>query len=108
MMDMPLSTWMLFNGAASHHSHGEIVSRLPDGSLHRYTYSDFSARAKRLMNVFDQLGVPVGAKVATLAWNSFRHLEAYFAVPCAGRVLHTLNVRLSPEELAFVINDAED
>ena len=108
MMDMPLSTWMLFNGAASHHSHGEIVSRLPDGSLHRYTYSDFSARAKRLMNVFDQLGVPVGAKVATLAWNSYRHLEAYFAVPCAGRVLHTLNVRLSPEELAFVINDAED
>jgi fatty-acyl-CoA synthase len=108
MMDMPLSTWMLFNGAVQHHHHSEIVSRAPDGALHRYTYRDFSARAQQLMGALDQLGVQAGERVATLAWNSYRHLEAYFAVPCSGRVLHTLNVRLSAEELAFVINDADD
>jgi len=60
------------------------------------------------MNALDGLGVDRGAVVATLAWNSFRHLEGYFAVPCSGRVLHTLNIRLSPAELAFVMRDAED
>ena len=108
MMDMPLSTWMLFNSAERHHGRTEIASRAPDGSLHRYTYTEFSDRARRLMSVLDDLDVAAGEKVATLAWNSYRHLEAYFAVPCSRRVLHTLNVRLSAEELAFVINDADD
>ncbi len=108
MMDVPLTTWLLFEGAATHHRNAEIVTRLPDGSRHRYTYGDFSRRTKQLMNALDGLGVGRGAVVATLAWNSFRHLEAYFAVPCSGRVLHTLNVRLSPAELAFVMRDAED
>jgi fatty-acyl-CoA synthase len=108
MMDMPLTTWQLFNGAGSHHSRTEVVTRLPNGHIHRYTYGQFAARAQQLMHALDELGVAVGERVGTLAWNSHRHLEAYFAVPCSGRVLHTLNVRLSAEELAFILNDADD
>lgn len=107
MMDVPLTTWLLFD-ASTHHRASQVVSRMPDGSLHRYTYADFTSRTKRLMNALDDLDVPAGAVVATLAWNSYRHLEAYFAVPCSGRILHTLNIRLSAEELAFVMRDAED
>jgi len=108
MMDVPLDTWLLFRGASRHHHTTEIVSRLPDGTVHRTTMGEFSSRAQQLMGALDTLGVGPGERIATLAWNSFRHLEAYFAVPCAGRVLHTLNVRLSPEELAFIMNDADD
>ena len=108
MMDVPLDTWLLFRGASRHHHTTEIVSRLPDGTVHRTTMGEFSSRAQQLMGALDTLGVGPGERIATLAWNSFRHLEAYFAVPCAGRVLHTLNVRLSPEELAFIMNAADD
>jgi fatty-acyl-CoA synthase len=108
MMDVPLSTWSLFAGAERHHHRSQIVSRLADGSLHRYTYGEFAARTQQLMHALDDLGVEPGGRVATLAWNSYRHVEAYFAAPCSGRVLHTLNVRLSDEELAFIMNDAED
>jgi fatty-acyl-CoA synthase len=108
MMDVPLTTWLLFNGAGRHSHRSEVVSRAPDGTIHRHTYAQFSARTQQLMGALDTLGVGRGERVATLAWNSFRHLEAYFAVPCAGRVLHTLNIRLSTEELAFVMNDADD
>ncbi len=108
MMDMPLGTWSLFNSAGRHHHGSEVVSRLPSGEVHRYHLGDFSGRAQQLMGALDTLGIAPGERVATLAYNSFRHLEAYFGVPCSGRVLHTLNVRLSAEELAFVINDADD
>jgi fatty-acyl-CoA synthase len=108
MMDVPLSTWLLFVNAKRHHHRTEVVSRRPDGTIHRYTYGDFAARAEQLMNVLDTLQVGPGERVATLAWNGYRHLEAYFGVPCAGRVLHTLNVRLSADELAFIMNDADD
>jgi fatty-acyl-CoA synthase len=108
MMDVPLSTWSLFAGVARHRHGAEVVSRLPDGSVHRYRLGDFARRSEQLMTAIETLGVEPGERVATLAWNGFRHLEAYFAVPCSGRVLHTLNVRLSAEELAFVMNDADD
>jgi fatty-acyl-CoA synthase len=108
MMDVPLTTWLLFSGACRHHHRAEVVSRSATGDIHRYTFGDFSARAQQLMNALDTLGVGPGERVASLAYNSYRHLEAYFAVPCSGRVLHTLNVRLSPEELAFVMSDADD
>jgi fatty-acyl-CoA synthase len=108
MMDVPLSTWSLFNSAGRHHHGSEVVSRQPDGHVHRYRLGDFSGRAQQLMGALDALGLEPGARVATLAWNGYRHLEAYFGVPCSGRVLHTLNVRLSAEELAFVMADAED
>ena len=108
MMDVPLTTWLLFSAAQRGHHRNEIVSRLPSGEIHRYTYPDFAARAQQLMHALDGLGIGAGERVATLAWNSYRHLEAYFAAPCSGRVLHTLNVRLSVEELAFIMNDAGD
>jgi fatty-acyl-CoA synthase len=108
MMDVPLTTWLLFSGAGRHHHRAEVVSRGSDGEVHRYHYGDFSGRTQQLMGALDTLGVAPGERVATLAWNGYRHLEAYFGVPCAGRVLHTLNVRLSDEELAFVMNDADD
>ncbi len=108
MMDLPLSPWLLFSTAARHHHRTEVVSRLPSAGVHRYTLGEFAARAQRLMNALDSLGVEPGDRVATLAWNGYRHLEAYFAVPCSRRVLHTVNVRLSAEELALVMNDADD
>ncbi len=108
MMDVPLNSWLLFDHAAKHHAGVEVVTRFASGDVHRYTYGDFSRRAQQLMHALDRLGVAPGGRVATLAWNHFRHLEAYFAVPCAGRVLHTLNVRLSAQELAYIIQDAGD
>jgi fatty-acyl-CoA synthase len=108
MMDVQLNSWLLFSHASPHHGDVEIVSRFPGGEVHRYTYRDMARRAQQLMHVLDALGVAPGARVATLAWNHYRHLECYFGIPCAGRVLHTLNLRLSPAELAFIISDAED
>jgi fatty-acyl-CoA synthase len=108
MMDVPLTTWLLFSGAGRHHHRSEVVSRMSTGGIHRYHLGDFSVRTHQLMGALDGLGVGPGERVATLAWNGYRHLEAYFAVPCAGRVLHTVNVRLSADELAFIMNDADD
>jgi fatty-acyl-CoA synthase len=108
MMDVPLDLWLLLNNAQRHHHRTAVVSRLSGGDIHRYTYADLARRAHQLMSALDTMGVEVGERVATLAWNSYRHAEAYFGVPCSGRVLHTLNVRLSAEELAFVMNDADD
>ena len=108
MMDRPLNSWLLFANAGKSHRHAEIVSRLTDGTVHRYDYGAFSARAQQLMWALDHLGVEPGAPVATLAWNHHRHLEAYFGVPCSGRVLHTLNARLSADELAYIIDHAQD
>ena len=76
--------------------------------MHRYTYADFAKRAQQLMHALDKLGLEDGDRVATLAWNGYRHLECYFAIPCTGRVLHTLNLRLSPEDLAYIIGHADD
>jgi fatty-acyl-CoA synthase len=108
MMEVPLTTWLLFDHAGVHHAATEIVSRLPSGELHRYTYGEFSGRAQQLMHALDRLGIERGERVATLAWNGYRHLELYFAVPCSGRVLHTLNLRLSPEDLTYIIRHADD
>src|SRR5215218_5143365 len=86
----------------------EIVTRRPDKSFHRYTYADFVRRAKKLAVALGDLGLQKSDRVATLAWNSYQHLEAYFGVPSAGAVLHTINPRLSPEDLAYIVNHAED
>ncbi len=85
----------------------EIVSKMRD-QVHRYTYADLGRRTRQLANALHKLGVQKGDRVATLAWNSYRHLEVYYAAPCMGAVLHTLNLRLSSEQLAYVINHAED
>ena len=108
MMDVPLTTWLLFSPAGRHHHQTEVVSRSSHGEVHRYTFGDFSRRAQQLMHGLDALGIQPGQRVATLSYNGYRHLEAYFGVPCSGRVLHTLNLRLSAAELAFIMNDADD
>ncbi len=108
MMNDPLNAWMMLDSGPSHSPWAEIVTRLPSGEVHRYTYADLGRRTRQLMHALDGLGLERGERVATLAWNSYRHLEAYLAVPCTGRVLHTLNVRLSPDELTFIIQDADD
>src|ERR687893_2708894 len=84
----------------------EIVTRRPDRSFHRYTYADFVRRAKRLAVALGELGLEKSARVATLAWNSYQHLEAYFGVPSAGVGLHTINPRLSADDLAYIIDHA--
>ena len=108
MMDVQLNSWLLFGHAGTHHSEVEVVTRLASGEVRRSTYGAFSARAQQLMHALDALGLEDGARVATLAWNHDRHLECYFAIPCTGRMLHTLNLRLSPTELAYIIQDADD
>ena len=86
----------------------EIVTRLPDRSFHRYTYRDMARRAKQLAVALQKLGLEQGDRVATLCWNHYQHLEAYFGIPCGGFVLHTLNLRLHPSDLAYVASHADD
>jgi fatty-acyl-CoA synthase len=86
----------------------EVVTRLPDKSFHRYTYRDMARRAKQLAVALRKLGLEPGDRVATLCWNHYQHLEAYFGIPCAGLVLHTLNLRLHPSDLAYVADHAHD
>ncbi len=90
------------------HGPREIVSRLPNKQFQRYTYTDFIRRAKQLALALKRLGVQSGDRVATLCWNHAQHLEAYFGIPSSGAVLHTLNLRLSPDDLAYIMNHAED
>ena len=107
MQDYPLTLQHIFWRIEKLFGKKEIVTKREDG-VHRYTYGDCAARVKRLANVLTTLGIAPGDRVGTLAWNNYRHLELYYAVPCMGAVLHTLNLRLFPEQLAFVINDAAD
>src|SRR5580704_15209736 len=86
----------------------EIITRLPDRSIHRYTYGEFAVRVKQLAAALQQLGIRQGDRVATLSWNHYQHLEAYFAVPCMGAVVHPLNLRLSPDDLGYIVNHAGD
>jgi fatty-acyl-CoA synthase len=86
----------------------EVVTRLPDRSLFRYTYADFARRARQLASALRRLGLRDGDRVATLCWNHHQHLEAYFGIPLAGGVLHTLNLRLHPDDLAYIVQHAAD
>ena len=108
MMDYPLTLTHILERSAKLYPGKEIVSRMPDGSMHCYTYSAFYKRVHRLAHALKQLGLKEGDRVGTLCWNSYRHLELYFAVPCAGLVLHTLNLRLAPDQLAYIANHAGD
>jgi fatty-acyl-CoA synthase len=108
MMDWPLVIPNLLRRAAQFFAEKEIVSRWCDGTLHRMTYGDLQGRVHRLMNALRDLGIRPGDRVATFAWNHHRHLELYFAVPCLGAVLHTINFRLSHEQIRYIINHAQD
>jgi acyl-CoA synthetase (AMP-forming)/AMP-acid ligase II len=108
MQQRPLLISSLIDYAATWHGDRQIVSRDPEGRFHRSDYSQVAARAKRVAGALDGLGVGHGDRVATLAWNSYRHLEAYYGITSSGRVLHTVNPRLFPEQLQYIMHHAED
>lgn len=108
MMQRPLLLDELLDRAATEFGDIEIVSQRPDKSCHRYTYADMAARAKRLASALSALGVRQGDRVATLCWNHYAHLEAYFGIPAMGGVCHMVNIRLAAEDIAWIINHAED
>src|ERR1700760_4747083 len=108
MMDVPLTVSALLRHAARFYGPVEIVSRRIEGDLHRYTYRDCERRAKQLAQALIALGVQPGERIATLAWNGYRHLEAYYGIAGFGAVCHTINPRLFPEQIAWIINDAAD
>ncbi|MBS1847223.1 MAG: long-chain fatty acid--CoA ligase [Actinobacteria bacterium] len=107
MQDVPLSEIMLFDRAETLFADKEIVTGTATGR-DRITYGGWAARTRKLGGVFDDLGLSADARVATFGWNTQRHLELYFAAPCSGRVVHTLNIRLFPEQLTYIVNHAED
>lgn len=108
MMNFPLTLAHVLDRAGRLYSDSQIVSRLPDKSLHRHRYRDFYRRTRALAGALQGLGLQKGDRVATLMWNHYAHLEAYLAIPCAGAVLHTLNLRLHPDDIAYIANHAGD
>jgi fatty-acyl-CoA synthase len=108
MMNFPLTLTHFLRRARELSGRTEVVSRRPDKSLHRHTYLDVCNRAGKLANALTKLGVVRGARVATLCWNHTTHLEAYLTVPSMGAVVHTLNLRLHPNELGYIARHAED
>ena len=108
MQSQQLLISSLIEFADRHHGEGEIVSRRVEGDIHRYTYKQVAARSRQVANALDALKLNYSDRVATLAWNGYRHLELYFGVSGSGRVLHTLNPRLHPDQIAWIANHAQD
>ena len=108
MQDQPLLISSLIDFAERHHGEGEIVSRRVEGDIHRTTYATLAKRSRQVANALDQMQLAFSDRVATLAWNGYRHLELYFGVSGSGRVLHTLNPRLHPDQVVWIANHAED
>jgi fatty-acyl-CoA synthase len=108
MQNQPLLISNLIEFAERHHGDGEVVSRRVEGDIHRYTWADVAQRARKVANALDGMKLQFSDRVATLAWNGYRHLELYFGVSGSGRVLHTINPRLHPEQIAWIANHAED
>ena len=108
MMQTPLNLSHFLERAGKLFGGQEIVSRMPDKSLHRYSYADFYRRARLLAEALTRSGLQPGDRVATLMWNHYAHFESYFGIIAAGGVLHTLNLRLSPEDIAYIANHAGD
>jgi acyl-CoA synthetase (AMP-forming)/AMP-acid ligase II len=108
MQDQPLLISGLIDFADKHHGDGDVVSRRVEGDIHRYTWSDVARRSRQVANALDVMKLGFSDRVATIAWNGYRHLELYFGVSGSGRVLHTINPRLHPEQIAWIANHAED
>ena len=108
MQDRPLLISSLLNFAENSHGDSEVVTRTVEGEIHRYTYSAAATRVRRLANALKSLGVMSSDRVATLAWNTYRHFELYYAVSGMGAVLHTINPRLFEEQIIYIVNHAED
>ncbi len=108
MMDRPLLISSLLDHAVSYHGDVEIVSRSVEGPIHRYTYADAGSRSKKLAKALIALGVKEGDRIGTIAWNTWRHFEIYYGVSGMGAVVHTINPRLFPEQIAYIVGHAED
>jgi len=108
MQDHPLLISNLIDHAARHHPEAEIVSRRVEGDLHRTNYGEVASRSKQVAGALDRMGLAHSDRVATLAWNGYRHLELYFGITGSGRVVHTINPRLLPDQIAWIANHAED
>src|SRR5271156_32709 len=108
MMHYPLTLSHSLERAGKFFPKAEIVSRRPDHVLHRYSYADLYRRSRALAEALEGAGLQRGDRVATLMWNHHAHLEAYFGIPISGGVLHTLNLRLAPSEIAYIANHAQD
>src|SRR5262245_21163099 len=108
MMDYPQTLTPLVERARRYFSQVAVVSRLPHRSIHRTTWGAIEQRGRRLAECLHAAGLKKGDRVATLMWNHYAHVEAHFGVPAAGGVLHTLNLRLHPDEIAFIANHAQD
>lgn len=107
-MQQPLLISSILQHGERHHGSQEVVSRRVEGDIHRYTFVEMAARCRRLAKAIASLEVNFGERVATLAWNGYRHLELYYATSGSGAVLHTLNPRLHPDQLAWIVQDADD
>jgi len=108
MMNMPLTINSIMDFADKVHWDSEIVSVTADQPLHRYTYRDSFRRVRKLANALKAAGMAEGDRIGTLAWNDYRHFELYYGTACSGLVCHTINPRLFPEQLDYIINHAED
>ena len=108
MQDYPLLLSTLYERAVRIYPHREIVSATPDGSLHRTTYGQTDLRVRKLVTSLERLGIEAGEPVGTLAWNSHRHHEIYWATANSGRICHTVNARLFPEQIRYIIDHAGD
>jgi 3-(methylthio)propionyl---CoA ligase len=108
MMDMPLTLTMIMRHGERNHGAQKIVSVTADAPRHRYTFADCFSRARKLANALDRLGAAPTARIGTLAWNDYRHMELYYAISCSGRVCHTINPRLFDEQIEYIVNHAED
>src|SRR2546426_846365 len=107
MQDRPLTINNIFDHGRRVHSDSEVVTFMGDSSR-RASYAEVGNRAELLAAALKRIGIKQGDRVGTFSWNTQEHLEAYFAIPCMGAVLHTLNLRLFPEQLTYIINHAED
>ena len=108
MQSQPLLISSLIDFADRHHGDAEIVSRRVEGDIHRYNWRGVATRARQVAHALDGMNLLFSDRVATLAWNGYRHLELYFGVSGSGRVLHTINPRLHPDQIAWIANHAED
>ena len=108
MMNYQLTLDKILEHANRMYPHKRVITKRPDGSMHTYTYADMYKRVKRMSKALVKLGVQPGDRVGTFAWNNYQHLELYYAIPGAGAVCHTLNIRLFPDQLSYIVNHAED
>ena len=108
MQDFTLTIPTLLEHAATNHADTEVVARLQDSSLFRYTYGDLANRSRQAANALTRLGVAYGDMVGTLAWNHHWHMECFYAIPGIGAVCHTVNPRLFEEQIVYIINHAQD